>query len=101
MKRFNIVVPKKYTSNGEEKTQWNTVGTLVHFPATAQKDEGYIMELFMFPSTTLKVFEQKPRDDARPAQRTAPAPKAVSTEAVDPDTIEYPADELNPEDIPF
>lgn len=88
MKRFDIIVPKKYTKDGEEKTAWNNVGTLVHFPANGDKDEGYILELNMFPETTFKVFEQKPKEEQAPqqAQQTAP---------------EYPADEINPEDIPF
>ena len=37
MKRYNISVPKKYEKNGEEKTQWNSVGSLTHFDATADK----------------------------------------------------------------
>jgi hypothetical protein len=62
MKRFNIVVPKKYSKNGEEKVAWNNIGTLVYFPATENKEEGYILELNMFPNVTFKVFEQKPRE---------------------------------------
>jgi len=27
-KRFDVVAPKKYTKNGEEKTQWNKIGTV-------------------------------------------------------------------------
>lgn len=61
MKRFNIVIPKKYTKNGQENTQWNIVGTLVKFEATPERPEGYILELSMFPNTTFKVFEQKPK----------------------------------------
>lgn len=63
MKRFDIVVPKKYQKNGEEKTAWNRVGTLVHFPANGDKDEGYILELSMYQETTFKVFEQKPKEN--------------------------------------
>ena len=58
MKRYNVVVPKKYVSNGEEKTQWNTVGSLVYFPANNGKGEGF-------------------------------------------DVIEYPDEDINPDDIPF
>lgn len=104
MKRFNIVVPKKYTKDGEEKTQWNTIGTLVHFPASASKDEGFIMELSMFPNTTFKVFEQKAREDS-PRTQTRTAPPATRTapesDPADPDLIEYPEEDINPEDIPF
>lgn len=66
MKRYNITVPKKYNKNGEEKTSWNTVGTLVHFPPQNGKTEGFILELNMFPHTTFKVFEQKPKENKVP-----------------------------------
>lgn len=65
MKRYNICVPKKYTQNGEEKTAWSIVGTLVNFPATGSKEEGHILELNMFPQTTFKVFEQKPKEQKK------------------------------------
>lgn len=57
--RYNISVPRKYEKNGEEKTAWSNVGTLVHFPATAEKSEGFIIELGMFPQTTFKIFPQE------------------------------------------
>ena len=62
MKRYNIVVPRKYEVKGEEKTAWSTVGTLVHFPAQGDKEDGFIVELGMFPTTTFKVFPQKEKD---------------------------------------
>jgi len=62
MKKFNITCPKKYTKNGEEKTAWNRVGTLVKFDATSEKPEGYLMELNMYPDTKFAVFEDKPRE---------------------------------------
>lgn len=65
MKRYNISVPRKYEKNGEDKTAWSTVGTLVHFPATDEKPDGFILELGMFPATTFKVFEQKEREEKR------------------------------------
>jgi len=58
-RRYNICVPRKYESKGEEKTAWSTVGTLVQFPATNDKPEGFILELGMFPQTTFKVFPQE------------------------------------------
>jgi hypothetical protein len=61
MQRYNISVPKKYTKNGEEKTAWKNVGTLVRFEATDTKPEGFILELNMFPETKFGVFEDKPR----------------------------------------
>jgi hypothetical protein len=63
MKRYDIVIPKKYEKNGEEKTAWKNVGTLVRFDATNDKPEGFVLELNMFPDTTFKVFEQKPREE--------------------------------------
>ena len=63
MKRYDVVVPKKYTKDGEEKTSWGNVGKLVRFDATAEKPESFILELTMFPDVDFKVFEQKPKDD--------------------------------------
>ncbi len=65
MKRFDITVPKKYTKDGEEKTAWNRVGTLVKFEATGDKPEGYILELSMYPETKFGVFESKPREEKK------------------------------------
>lgn len=62
MKRYNISVPRKYTQNGEEKTAWNHVGKLIQFPATADKPEGFILELAMFPDTKFGVFEDVPKE---------------------------------------
>lgn len=62
MKRYNIVVPRKYEVKGEEKTAWSTVGTLIHFPATEDKEDGFIIELGMFPQTPFKVFPQEKRE---------------------------------------
>lgn len=69
MKRFNVVIPQKYTKNGEEKTYWNRVGKLVRFEATEDRPEGYILELFMFPNTTFKVFEEKKQEDSQQPSR--------------------------------
>jgi len=61
-KRFDVVVPHKYTKDGEEKTAWKNVGTLVKFDASGDKAESFILEMNMFPDTAFKVFEQKPRE---------------------------------------
>ena len=84
MKRYDIVVPTKYTKNNEEKTAWKNVGTLVKFDATNEKPESYILELNMFPNTSFKVFEQKPKED--------------KSESVLP---EYKDSEIKPEDLPW
>ena len=106
MKRYNIVVPKKYTSNGEEKTQWNTVGSLVYFPANNGKDEGFALDLHMFPNTPIKVFEQKPREDRGGYSQAPQQPRQQSVSSQMPseegyDVVEYPDEDINPEDIPF
>ena len=63
MEKFNIVVPRKYTKDGEEKTIWNTVGTLVKFPAKIDKPEGYRLELPIFGETQFFVFPQKEKEE--------------------------------------
>lgn len=72
MKRYNITVPKKYTKNGEEKTMWNRVGTLVKFEATQDKPESFIIELNMFPDTKFGVFEDQPKQDRDSVNNSVP-----------------------------
>ncbi len=62
-KRFNVVVPRKYEVNGEEKTAWGTVGTLVYFGQNKDGEEGFALELNMFPETKFKIFPIKPRQE--------------------------------------
>lgn len=88
MKIFNVVTKKTYTKDGQEKTQWNTVGKLVKFDATADKPEGYKLELYMQPDTDFMVFEQKPREQAAPQNN-------------DPVMPDYPAEEIDESSIPF
>ena len=59
MTRFNVVTKKTYQGKDGEKAQWLNVGSLIRFPATGEKDESFILELNMFPSTKFYVFEQK------------------------------------------
>lgn len=61
MKKYDIVRAKKYTKDGEEKTAWQNVGSLVKFDANGDKPEGYALELNMFPETKFMVFEKKPK----------------------------------------
>jgi hypothetical protein len=67
MKRYNVTTKKTYEKDGEEKTQWMNIGTLVHFPSTGEKDDSFILELSMFPHTKFFVFEQKKKED-KPAE---------------------------------
>lgn len=117
MKRFNITTCKVYQSQGQEKKYWPQVGTMIYFPAGNGKAEGYRIELNMFPGLQLYVFEQKPqnRDIGHEHEETTidadsgdvrPAVKGVAsvdrTKAkVGSTGIEYPTEEINPEDIPF
>ena len=66
MQRFNITVPKKYTKNGEEKTAWNRVGSLVYFPKTETKPAGFALELNMFPDTKFALFKDEPKEEQPP-----------------------------------
>lgn len=59
MKKYNISVPRKYTKNGEEKTSWKTVGTLLRFEATESKPEGFAIEIPIFGDVKFFVFEEK------------------------------------------
>lgn len=72
MKRYDVTVPKKYTKDGEEKTAWNRVGTLVQFPASGDKPEGFILELSMYPETKFGIFESKPREDKKEESNPVP-----------------------------
>ena len=58
MQRHNIVTSRVYTDKqGNEKKQWNNVGTLT------QLDNGnFILELNMFPDTKFGVFPQKEKE---------------------------------------
>lgn len=97
IKRFNISKPKKYNSKeGVEKTQWNNIGTITEF----HKEDGSVSRIIEIPAIGLEasIFPFEPRDGApqsRPAQRSAPANEPPL------ETIEYPAEDVNPDDIPF
>ena len=60
-KRFNIAKPEKYTKDGQEKTHWHNIGSIVEFT----KDDGSISRIMEIPAISLKgnIFEQKPRED--------------------------------------
>lgn len=81
IKNFNVVTKRSYkASDGTEKTIWMNVGRLTQFPATSDKPEGFRLELGMFPTTDFMVFPQEKKTDS-----AAPAP----------------AEDINPDDIPF
>jgi len=76
MKRFNICKKMEYISNGEKKTFWERVGTMVEF----QKEDGSSSRIIEIPAIGLKanVFEEKPK---------------VKTSDI--------SDDINPDDLPF
>lgn len=96
MKRYNITTVGSYEKDGQEKKTYPQVGKLVQFDATNDKPEGFILELHMFPGTRFCVFPDTPRED-RPVNR-GEARQQVSPPL---ETIEYPAEDVNPDDIPF
>jgi hypothetical protein len=55
MTKFSISTPKNYTKNGEQKTFWLEVGTMI------KTDDGRtFIELNMFPNQTFMANEIKP-----------------------------------------
>jgi hypothetical protein len=126
IKRYNITTCKIYQQNGEEKKTWPQVGTMVYFPASNGNPEGYRIELNMFPGTRFFTFEQKPQNGPRtnadpepvidadtgamrmPSKQATGNAKGVTPAVIPPggirqtdDQINYPMDEINPDDIPF
>jgi sortase (surface protein transpeptidase) len=62
IKRYNISKPKKYSDKeGNEKTQWNHVGSMTEF----HKEDGSISRIIEIPAIGLEanIFEQKPKED--------------------------------------
>ena len=99
MKKYDIVVPKK-DARDPNKTYWKNVGSMVKFDATAEKPEGFIIELHMFPTTDFKVFEQKPKAD--PAAAAAKASDDAWDAAIPSEPTHTPPPVVIDEDsIPF
>lgn len=89
MKKYNISKPEKYIKDGVEKTAWKNVGEMVEF----EKQDGTVSRIIEIPAIGLKanIFEIQPTQ--RPPQATVVAKPATE--------IEYPEEEINPDDIPF
>lgn len=91
--RFNIVKKETYvTKQGEEKSKWHRVGTKTVFTNT----DGSKSELIEIPAIGL-VASVFPADERSDKQASAPQTKAQEPE----DTIEYPEDDINLDEIPF
>jgi len=95
MEKFNISKPKKYIDkNGVEKTYWNNIGTYTEFT----KNDGSISRIIEIPAIGLEanIFPITPRNEVVvEAEEIKPAQGRVPT------SIEYPEEEIDPEDIPF
>lgn len=113
-KKFNVCTKKIYTDNsGVEKTQWMRVGNLIQFPPNNGKPEGFKLELYMHPLTPFFIFEAKANEsgeavvDIQTGQVTRPAPNkqlaavVPKGQKVEASQIEYPENDINPDDIPF
>jgi sortase (surface protein transpeptidase) len=61
VKKYNISKPKKYMKGTEEKTQWNTIGTLTEFT----KEDGTVSRILEIPAIGLEanVFEKEEKAD--------------------------------------
>jgi hypothetical protein len=115
IKKFNICTCKVYQAQGQEKKFWPQVGTMTYFPAYQDHPEGYKIELNMFPGTQFFTFEQKSPEsrttDAKPTEvidaetgavrRAVPPRNDKNTPPKVVGGIDYPTEEINPEDIPF
>lgn len=89
--KFNLSkAGRKYQDNqGQEKTQWDNVGTLTEF----HKDDGTVNKVVEIPAIglTANVFAIKPKE----GQKVEKVEPKVNLD------IEYPDEDINPEDIPF
>lgn len=103
MLKYNISKPEKYTKDGVEKTFWANVGTMTEF----QKPDGNVSRIIEIPAIGLKasVFLQEAKEESRVAPaapaRTAPAKAKPLVADEKLETIEYPEEDINPDDIPF
>ena len=83
--RYNISKPKKYTGrDGQEKTQWNNIGTITEF----HKDDGKISRIIEIPAIGLdaNIFPFEPK--------TQPQHREIASQ-------DDQVDEIQTKDIPF
>ena len=69
MMKFDVVRPKKYEVNGEEKTAWLNVGQITKFD-----NEGMILELNQ-ADTVYQIFPKKTKEEREAQFKTQPAPQ--------------------------
>ena len=90
--KYNISKPKKYLVNGVEKTFWQNVGTMTEF----HKQDGSVSRIMEIPAIGLEanIFPITPKEEPRVKKSNE-----ISVPMVD--GIDYPTEDINPEDIPF
>lgn len=95
VKKYNITLPKPYTSNDEEKTFWANVGTMTEF----YKDDGSVGRIMEFNHSIEKfsLFEIEPKGQGGQGYQQ-PQPQGVPQGSV---SQAMPEEDINPEDIPF
>jgi hypothetical protein len=102
--KFNLSkAGRKYQDNqGQEKTIWENVGTLTEF----HKDDGTVNKVVEIPAIglTANVFAIKPKEGQKTEptvqlDKEYPTEKNISVPMVE--GMEYPEEDINPEDIPF
>ena len=89
--KYNISKPKKYTSNGAEKTFWQNIGTMTEF----HKEDGNVSRIIEIPAIGLEanifpVVEKSETTNVAPKEKVQ---GRVQTNA------EYPEEELG--ETPF
>ena len=91
---FNVVIPRNYTKDGEEKTAWERVGTIFMDKDTGKmslKIQALPMELFNGDNAGwCNIFKIQPRENAIEGAKRADA------NGVEPDD-----EPINLDDIPF
>lgn len=99
MKKYNLSKPEKYMSNGVEKTAWKIVGEMIEF----EKQDGTISRIIDIPAIGLKanVFEQGSRNVNPSPVELKKTPEQVEIMDTSEKVVEYPEEEINPQNIPF
>ena len=90
---------RKYQDqNGNEKTVWNNIGTLTEF----HKDDGSINRMIEIPAIGLEanvfLIEPKMPQNSEKTQKMTHSSTPNQKEQLD---VEYPDEDISPEDIPF
>jgi len=95
VKKFNVVLGKKYSVKDEEKTFWANIGTITEF----HKDDGTVSRMLELNDRNEKysIFPQ----DARKSRDGVDEPARANRSESKSEDIEYPEDEVNSEDIPY